>query len=154
MATFSVIIGTCFSFNSTTESGVLSRRHAHVSWLPWKLPVTQAHADVWCCSFPSKEANREPPVIVSKGVEILKLLMQNVGIVKRIQACTSYLCLKVINEEANPFSASLRHLQDTAGRSGIMQGTSHTSLASKRTAGLNRNNLYSLHPLFSHSFLS
>lgn len=81
-------------------------------------------------------------------VEILKLLMQKAGVVKRTQFCTSHLCLKLINEKANPFSASLRPLRDTAGQLGITQGTNHASLASKRGAGLNRNNLYSLHPPF------
>lgn len=50
---------------------------------------------------------------------------------------------KLINEKANPFSARLRRLQDTAGQSDIVRGTNDTSLALKHTAGLNRNNLYS-----------
>lgn len=50
---------------------------------------------------------------------------------------------KLINEKAIPFSASLRHLQDTTtGQSDIMQGANDTSPVLKHKARLNRDNLY------------
>lgn len=69
--------------------------------------------------------------------------MLSAGIVKRTQVCRSHLLPKLLDEKANPFSASLRHLQHTAGQSGILRGANDTSLALKHKAQLNKNNLYS-----------
>jgi len=60
---------------------------------------------------------------------------------------------KLIYEKANLFSASLRHLQDTAGQSHIVWGTNDMPLVLKHKAGLNRNNLYLSASSFSYSFL-
>lgn len=76
-------------------------------------------------------------------MEILKQMMPRAGIVKRTQVCTSRLHPKLINEKAIPFSASMRHLQGTAGQSDIVQGNNDMSLALRCKVGLNRNNLYS-----------